>query len=188
MQEQIEAEQTFRVPEVNILHEAAEPARTNSIFAQQRLAGEPRMGNPTNKQAAAEASMSTVGVGDHESVPSKYLDDSTAYKPSALAAQSTVPSYTAQSSYQPSSYEKKDTSAAPGGSDILGSFTAGSSYEPSKLVQNSASSNYGASTSAANGTNYGSGTYGQSKPAAASAAGFDPFSADGLASSRYVST
>jgi len=42
--------QQFVVPVVNLLHETAEPARTNATYVQQRLAGEPRSGFPTNIQ------------------------------------------------------------------------------------------------------------------------------------------
>ena len=40
MQEELERGQTFVAPVVNVLHEAAEAARTNSTYVQQRLAGE----------------------------------------------------------------------------------------------------------------------------------------------------
>ncbi len=47
-QEELEKDQTFLVPEVNILHETAEPARVYSTFVQNRLANEPVQGPPSN--------------------------------------------------------------------------------------------------------------------------------------------
>jgi hypothetical protein len=47
-QEDLEKDTTFIVPEVNILHETSEPPRIHSTFVQQRLAGEPVIGPPTN--------------------------------------------------------------------------------------------------------------------------------------------
>lgn len=49
-QDKLESGQTFVAPVVNLLHETSEPARTNSTYVQQRLAGEPRQGHPTNIQ------------------------------------------------------------------------------------------------------------------------------------------
>lgn len=63
MQEELEKGQTFTAPVVNILHETAEAARTNSTYVQARVAGEPRMGAPTNKQPDWEADPSVGGVG-----------------------------------------------------------------------------------------------------------------------------
>lgn len=48
VQAELEAETTFTVPEVNLLHEAAEAPRVHSNYVQSRLAGEPIAGPPTN--------------------------------------------------------------------------------------------------------------------------------------------
>lgn len=48
MQEELEKGESFTVPEVNILHEAAEPARGFSTYVQKRLAGEPVAGPISN--------------------------------------------------------------------------------------------------------------------------------------------
>eukprot|EP01035_Chromulina_nebulosa_P024170 gene24170-31416_t len=48
MQDDLERDNNFTAPVANVLHEAAEPARTNSTYVMQRLAGEPRMGPPNN--------------------------------------------------------------------------------------------------------------------------------------------
>ena len=53
MQEELEKGETFTVPEVNVLHETAEPARTYSTFVQKRVAGEPVAGPLTNVTADA---------------------------------------------------------------------------------------------------------------------------------------
>jgi hypothetical protein len=39
---------TIVPPMVNLLHETMEPARADSTYVQARLAGEPRVGHPTN--------------------------------------------------------------------------------------------------------------------------------------------
>ena len=69
-QEKLEEGQTFMAPLPNILHETAEPARTKSTFVQQRLAGEPRQGNPTNIQA----SDSEVSLGNKHTSSATKLD------------------------------------------------------------------------------------------------------------------
>ena len=43
MQDDLERDTNFTAPVANVLHEAAEPARTNSTYVMQRLAGEPRV-------------------------------------------------------------------------------------------------------------------------------------------------
>lgn len=43
----MEKESNFVVPEVNILHETEEPSRVGSNYVHSRLAGEPRLGNPS---------------------------------------------------------------------------------------------------------------------------------------------
>lgn len=48
MQEELERGETFTVPEVNILHETAEPARTFSTYVQKRMVGEPVAGPVSN--------------------------------------------------------------------------------------------------------------------------------------------
>jgi hypothetical protein len=88
MQEELERGQTFQVPVVNVLHETAEAARTNSTYVQSRLAGEPRMGAPTNKQPDLDLDVSLTALGGNNS---SYHTASTAetdgasvmYKPSA---------------------------------------------------------------------------------------------------------
>jgi len=54
MQEELERGQVFVAPVVNILHETAEPARTNSTYVLGRLEGAPRVGPPTNIQPTSE--------------------------------------------------------------------------------------------------------------------------------------
>jgi hypothetical protein len=67
MQEELERGQTFQVPVVNVLHETAEAARTNSTYVQARLAGEPRMGAPTNKQPDLDLDVSLTALGGNSS-------------------------------------------------------------------------------------------------------------------------
>lgn len=50
IQEEMDRGQVFVAPVVNILHETAEPARTNSTYVLGRLEGAPRVGPPTNIQ------------------------------------------------------------------------------------------------------------------------------------------
>lgn len=55
MQEELDRGQVFVAPVVNILHETAEPARTNSTYVLGRLDGAPRVGPPTNIQPSSVA-------------------------------------------------------------------------------------------------------------------------------------
>lgn len=48
LQDDLEKDSNFVVPEVNILHETEEPSRVGSTYVLGRLSGEPRMGNPSN--------------------------------------------------------------------------------------------------------------------------------------------
>lgn len=52
VQQELEKETQFSVPEVNLLHEAAEAPRVHSTYVQSRLAGEAIAGAPTNIPAA----------------------------------------------------------------------------------------------------------------------------------------
>ena len=67
MQEELERGQTFQAPVVNILHETAEAARVNSTYVQARLAGEPRIGPPTNKTAEVDLDVSLTGLAGNSS-------------------------------------------------------------------------------------------------------------------------
>lgn len=60
MQEELDRGQVFVAPVVNILHETAEPARTNSTYVLGRLEGAPRVGPPTNIQPSAEELLQKV--------------------------------------------------------------------------------------------------------------------------------
>jgi len=60
MQEELEKDSNLAAPAVNVLHEAAEPARTGSNYVMQRLAGEPRMGPPTNNMSTNNNSVSNA--------------------------------------------------------------------------------------------------------------------------------
>jgi hypothetical protein len=67
MQEELERGQTFDAPLVNVLHETAEAARTSSTYVQARLAGEPRVGPPTNKPSGIDHDVSLQAVGGNAS-------------------------------------------------------------------------------------------------------------------------
>jgi hypothetical protein len=67
MQEELERGQTFEAPLVNVLHETAEAARTSSTYVQARLAGEPRVGPPTNKPSGIDHDVSLQAVGGNAS-------------------------------------------------------------------------------------------------------------------------
>jgi len=81
MQEELERGQTFQTPVVNVLHETAEAARINSTYVQSRLAGEPRMGPPTNKPPAEDLDGSLAGLAGNAS----------SYQSSSVSAAPAVP-------------------------------------------------------------------------------------------------
>ena len=91
MQEELERGQTFNVPVVNVLHEAGEAARTNSTYVQGRLAGEPRIGPPTNKPAHENDHVSVTALGGNPSsfhTSSTVTGDTDSYAPAASAVKS----------------------------------------------------------------------------------------------------
>lgn len=89
MQEELERGQTFQTPVVNVLHEAGEAARTNSTYVQARLAGEPRVGPPTNKPGHEVGDVSLTALGGNASsyhTSSTVTGDSDSYVPAVVAA------------------------------------------------------------------------------------------------------
>eukprot|EP01038_Epipyxis_sp_PR26KG_P012073 gene12073-16156_t len=66
MQEKIEEGQTFIVPEINLNKDTFEAPRSTSTYVQQRLAGEPRIGPPTNNQPNYSSNISSIGYGKNE--------------------------------------------------------------------------------------------------------------------------
>lgn len=93
MQEELERGQTFQTPVVNVLHEAAEAARTNSTYVQGRLAGEPRVGPPTNKPGQEMGDISLGALGGNPSsyhTSSTVTGDAESHAPTAAAAAPSV--------------------------------------------------------------------------------------------------
>lgn len=64
MEKLLELAERVEVPDVNPLHDQADPSRVNSTYVAQRLANEPRQGPPTNTQATPQhVSGSSGGSG-----------------------------------------------------------------------------------------------------------------------------
>lgn len=94
MQEELERGQTFQTPVVNVLHEAAEAARTSSTYVQGRLAGEPRVGPPTNKPAHEYGDVSVTALGGNPSsfhTSSTVTGDTDSYAPAGSVMKSHNP-------------------------------------------------------------------------------------------------
>lgn len=131
MQEELEKGQTFQTPVVNVLHEAAEAARTNSTYIQQRLAGEPRVGPPTNKQPEPghELDYSTgAAPSGHGSVAEK--DNSGGFNPSTFGANSGLKHLAPSGNQLHATLEESQTAGPTAASTAEGNNPASSYADP----------------------------------------------------------